>query len=213
MYQLGVVDVIGWFVKSETKSRPFSFSLSVMFNLTLTFTLTLTLPLTLRMENLQWLHLCEAEFILKNDESFHLEGFLNDVDTFLIIVLDGNFAIGPRTIHPVFLVIKINNRYEHGRLHVNIFERGMKGMVVVTDEFANDPHMPMRAYHINHVSYCIHDGRLHLKIVQDDVSAWIDFMAPEKLTRNLVSETSICFQGVFLGTLIYKLFAPVSWLQ
>lgn len=86
-------------------------------------------------------------------------------------------------------------------------------MVVVTDEFANDPHMPMRAYRMNHVLYCIHDGRLRLKIVQDDVSAWIDFMALEKLTGILMSETSIRFQGVFLGTLIYKLFAPVSWLQ
>ena len=86
-------------------------------------------------------------------------------------------------------------------------------MVIVTIEFANDPHMPMRAYCMNHVSYCVHDGRLHLKIVQDYVSAWIDFMAPEKLTGNLTLETSICFQGVFLGTLIYKLFALVSWLQ
>ena len=86
-------------------------------------------------------------------------------------------------------------------------------MVVVTIEFANDPHMPMRAYCMNHVLYCVHDGRLHLKIVQDYVSTWIDFMALEKLMGNLMSETSIRFQGVFLGTLIYKLFAPVSCLQ
>ena len=114
------------------------------------------------------------------------------------------------SIHPVFLVNKINNRYDHGQLHVNIFKRGM---VVVTIKFADDPHMPMRAYCMNHVLYCVLDGHLHLKIVQDYVLAWIDFMAPEKLTGNLMSETSIRFQGVFLGTLIYKLFAPVSWLQ